>query len=287
MEILITILVFASVSSIVYYSISYFKRLPSFYSKHYFKTPLKDVRAENLILPDSVLFKYSFASSILIFTILLLLTYKMNFFFRIVILSIGSIGGYIIPHIFVKMAALKRKKMFNSQIVDALNSIGRGLKTGLSLVQALERAGNYLPPPIGEELLIVVREYNLGVGLDEALNNLYKRTGDPDIRLAVESIIITRQLGANLPEMFDEISDTIRERNYIERKINALTAQGKMQGLIVALVPLFFALIIHFINPELMRVLYTTVGGWIIIIGVIILYLIGYFFIKKIVSIEM
>ena len=115
---------------------------------------------------------------------------------------------------------------------------------------------------------------------------MLRRVPSQDLDLLATSIAISASVGGNLAEVFDRIAETVRERHRIEGRIDALTAQGKMQGLMVSVLPIIVGVAINFIDPELMRPLLTTPIGWGILAVMIIMEGLGYFFVRKITSIE-
>jgi tight adherence protein B len=140
--------------------------------------------------------------------------------------------------------------------------------------------------PMGQEMGLVVRETQVGVELSEALNHLYMRMPGQDLDLIISSILISREVGGDLTEIFDNIAFTIRERHRIEGKIRALTSQGKLQGAVILCIPPAMALALSYIAPSMVRPLYTTPIGWMLIGVVLILMAAGVYTIHKIVSIE-
>ncbi|NLE66599.1 MAG: hypothetical protein GX608_04175 [Lentisphaerae bacterium] len=204
------------------------------------------------------------------------------------ILAAAAAGiGAFIPDILIHMKVARRREKFNSQLIAAMNTISNGLRSGFSFLQALDLAARQLPDPAGQEFRLTVREINLGVRIEEALENMNKRLNDADLMLLVAAVRLTIQTGGELPVVFGQLSDTIRERNRIDGKIKALTSQGKLQAIIVVLIPVALGIIIHFINPELMRLMYTTMMGWAMLAAVVVLDVIGFFMIRKIVSIRL
>ncbi len=183
---------------------------------------------------------------------------------------------------------LKRRRAFKFvvQLVDALDNMSNSMKAGFSLPQAFEQIVKEMSPPISQEFMILTREMRLGLPMDDALKNMLKRMPGEDLDLVVTAITISRELGGNLTEVFESISMTIRERWRIEGKIKALTSQGKMQGLVVALIPAGMALVLNVINPEFIRPMFTTWVGWCLIALIVVMETIGYLVIRKIVTIE-
>lgn len=139
---------------------------------------------------------------------------------------------------------------------------------------------------MGEEMARVVREVNLGLGMEEALNNLVRRIKSEDLDLMVTAISIQQQVGGNLAEILDTIAFTIRERVRIKGEINTLTAQGRYSGYLVALLPIALAVVLNFINPSFMRPLFTQLIGQILLSAGLVMMLIGFLAIKKITDIK-
>ena len=274
-----------SVGVAVYAGWARLSELMNNYARYYFRTAEKAMRWEELIIPAATVRLYRLACASFGFVSILLIG-GMPPALRVLIGLIVAAALSFVPILFLKLIVDKRRKLFNAQVVDCLGSVSRGLKAGLSLVQALERTSQYMPSPMCDELRIVLHEYELGVTIDAALVNMAGRVHDDDMSLAVSAIVTTRSIGANLTEIFAEIIDTIRERGMIERKVKALTSQGKLQGIIVALVPVFFAVVVNMFNPALMSLLYTTLAGWVCIFLIIALDVAGYLIIKRIVTVE-
>lgn len=207
----------------------------------------------------------------------------------IVNMAVGVVLGlpsFFLPIIGVRILKRKRAEKFVVQLVDALNSISNSLKAGFSLPQAMELIVREMPPPISQEFRICLREMRLGATLEDSLNNLLVRMPSEDLDIVVTAIVISRELGGDLSEVLEKIAHTIRERFRIEGKIKALTAQGKLQAIIVSLMPLALGLAINAINPELMKPLYETLAGWGMMVGILGLIVVGYLWIRKIVTIE-
>lgn len=200
-------------------------------------------------------------------------------------LVFGGIG-YLVPRFVVKYAQTKRMNRFNNQIGDSLVIMANSLRAGFSFFQALEMVSKEMPDPIAGEFGRVLREINLGTHTEEALRNLAERVGSDDLDLVITAVLIQRQVGGNLSEVLDNISDTIRERIRIKGEIKALTAQGKISGLIIGLLPVIIGLVLLLINRSYIIDLFTTTIGLGLVIGGVISELIGLILIRKIVDIE-
>lgn len=198
------------------------------------------------------------------------------------------VGGFSLagPSFTIKLLKWRRDRRFGEQLVDALVGMGNALRAGHSLPAALELIAREVDNPMGQEMRLVVQEMRLGVSMENALRNLHTRMPNDDLDILITSIIISRELGGNLAEVFDNIAYTIRERHRIEGKIRALTAQGKLQGGIICALPVLIFIFLNAWSPELMQPMYTDWVGWLCMGGVVLLMLAGAYTIWKIVTIE-
>jgi tight adherence protein B len=140
--------------------------------------------------------------------------------------------------------------------------------------------------PMGQEMRLVAQEMRVGVSMEDALHHLAERMPGEDLDLLITSILISREVGGNLSEVFDNIANTIRDRLRLQGKIRALTAQGKLQGIVVALLPVGIGLALNALNPAFFRPMYTTTMGASFLGAIVVLELIGAWFIRKIVTIK-
>lgn len=197
-----------------------------------------------------------------------------------------AVPGLLIPRTYVKIRQFARIRKIDGQLVDALVLISNSLKSGYSFLQGMELVADEAPNPIAQEFRRMLRETNLGYPMDQALDGLSERVPSEDLDLVVTVIKIQRQIGGNLAEILDKIVHTIRDRIKIKGEINTLTAQGKLQGIILTLMPPAMAIGIYMMNPEFMMPLFTTLMGKLMLGAAFILQAIGGFFIKKIVDIK-
>jgi len=197
-----------------------------------------------------------------------------------------SLIGLPVPRIYVMIRQRKRLSLIEGQIVDGLGLISNSMKSGYSFLQAIELCSNEAPLPIRDEFKRILRETNLGRPLEEALADFGERIPTEDVRLMLTAILIQRQVGGNLSEVLDKIAFTIRERIRIKGEVDTLTAQGKMQGIILIILPFGLLAVISRIQPELVKVLFTTLMGQILLVVATILMIIGGTLIRKIVDIK-
>ena len=200
--------------------------------------------------------------------------------------TIAAVGGFFAPAGAVRYYRVRRIKLFNTQLVDALQEMANAFNAGLTFQQAIEHVGREATAPLRQEFGLFVKEVKLGVPIEEALVNMAKRVGSDDLELVVTSTNIARQLGGNMAEMFETISATIRERFRLEGKIDALTSQGKMQGWIVASLPLWIGLVFNYFRPDLMEPMFENAFGYILISVILVLEAIGFILIRRIVAID-
>ena len=212
-----------------------------------------------------------------------LVFYVLN---RPVLIPVGLVGGFLIPRIYLTIRKNARLKEFNGQLGDALNLIVNSLRAGYSTMQALEVISNEMPPPISEEFRRVVLELQLGVPFDTAMNNLLRRMPSEDMDLIITAMSVQREVGGNLAEVLDAISFTIRERVRIKGEIKTLTAQGRITGIVITILPIGLGIILYLVNPEFIGLLFEDACGWLMIGLALVLMVIGYVMVNKIVSIE-
>jgi tight adherence protein B len=205
------------------------------------------------------------------------------------LLFVGGFCGFFAPSSAIRYYRVRRIKKFNTQLVEALQQMSNALKAGLTFAQAIEAISKESAPPLQQEFGLFVKEVKLGVNLDDALMNMAKRVGSDDLELVATSTNIARSLGGNMAEMFETISSTIRERFRLEGKIDALTSQGRMQGWIVASMPLILGLVLNYMRPDLMQPMFEGEKWWfgyMLLTGIFLMEALGIFLIRKIVNID-
>ena len=199
---------------------------------------------------------------------------------------IGAFLGYMLPRFYVGRRIGGRLGAFNKQLPDTITLLSNSLRAGSSFLQSIELVSRETPAPMGEEMGRVVREVNLGLGMEEALKNMVRRIKSDDLDLMVTAISIQQQVGGNLAEILDTIAFTIRERVRIKGEVNTLTAQGRMSGYLVAVLPIAIAAMINMIQPAFMEPLFTQTIGQIMLGVGITMMTIGFFAIRKITDIK-
>jgi tight adherence protein B len=199
---------------------------------------------------------------------------------------VGFLVGYMLPRFWVGRRISGRLNAFNKQLPDTITLLSNSLRAGSSFLQSIELVSREGGPPMSEEMGRVVREVNLGLGMEEALHNLVRRIKSDDLDLMVTAIGIQQQVGGNLAEILDTIAFTIRERVRIKGEINTLTAQGRVSGYLVAFLPIGLGVALNAINPAFMAPLFTeTIGRILMGVGAVMM-TIGFLAIRKITDIK-
>lgn len=199
---------------------------------------------------------------------------------------IAGIVGWFIPKFFLKSKIKSRLKHLNEQLCDGITLISNSLKAGYSFFQAVDTVAKEMSGPISQEFALMQKEINLGVTTEKALENLVTRVDSDDLELVVTAVLIQRQVGGNLSEVLDNISTTIRERIKIKGEVRTVTAQGRMSGLIISMLPPALGMILYIVNPQHISLLFNNPIGIGILVFSVFMELVGIYFITKIVKIE-
>ncbi len=199
---------------------------------------------------------------------------------------LGMVVGWMLPRLYLKKRWSERLEQVNEQTEEAMVYMANSFKANPSLPEAIKDVCNSMGPPISQEFEVLLKEYRLGTPLDQALINLRQRVPARNLELAVSALVIGRTVGGNIPEILEEISDTIRESYRLERVIDTQTAQGRMQAWVMGLMPAVVLGVFYLLDPELIGPLFETFIGYAILGFAGILNILGVVMILKIVQIE-
>ena len=199
----------------------------------------------------------------------------------------GAVAGTaVLPRLVYSKMRDKRWRRFSTQLPDAVNDLSASLKAGASLTMAMESLVKGQRPPLSQEFELLLREQRVGVNLDKALDNMTGRVPDPDFQLVAASISISREIGGNLAETLESLGTSMRQKNTMEGKVMALTAQGRLQGIVMSALPVLLGAIMFYMEPEVMGMLFTTSVGWVVLGVIVFMEAMGYFMIKKITAVD-
>ena len=198
----------------------------------------------------------------------------------------AAIGAGSVPLLVVQRARRQRTIRFGEQLPDALDLVRSALQAGHGLLSAFSVVADTFPDPMAQELRHVVEEVRLGLPLRDALAGLVERVDDGNIPILVVGILVAQDVGGNLAEVIDNIAYTIRERAKIYREVNALTAQGRLSGGVLTVLPFLVGFVMFFFNREYFApLLQTTQGHYLIAYGVTSI-LLGHIVIRRLIKIQ-
>ena len=199
---------------------------------------------------------------------------------------VGAASGVLLGLMLMNLAIARRQKAFANQLGDMLTMTSNALRAGFSFMQAVEMVAREMDDPIGGEFAEVMREMRLGASLEKALVAMTQRVQSKDFELVVTAVLIQRQVGGNLAQILDTISETVGDRIRMRREIKSLTAQGRASGVVLAAMPFGLAGILSVVNPNYLHPLITEDIGHFAVAGAIILDIIGFYVINRIVNID-
>lgn len=204
----------------------------------------------------------------------------------IMMVILGSLG-FAIPSLLISYLKRKRHEKLESQLVGGIQSLASGVRAGLNLVQAMQMVARDAPVPLSQEISHLVREYEYGLSLDLAMDNAATRIGLPNYRLLFSALLTHRERGGDLGETLDDIARSIREIQRLEGRVQSLTAQGRTTAKWLACVPVFvLGFLLFFLEEDTMVLFEQPVGN--IILGIVfVLDVISYFWIRKIMDIDL
>lgn len=205
---------------------------------------------------------------------------------RPILIPVGLIVGFFGPRWWVGFRQKARAKKFDDQLADALNLVVNSLRAGYSTNQAMEVISHEMPDPIATEFGRAVLEMQLGIDFDAAMLNMLRRMPSDDLDLVITAMSVQREVGGNLAEVLDSISFTIRERIRIKGDINTLTAQGRITGYIITLLPFGLSAFMYLARREFFGPMLEDPCGWMMLGTGLFMIIIGYVIINKIVNIE-
>ncbi len=212
-----------------------------------------------------------------------LLSYAVG---RVFLVPVGIVVGIWLPGAYVNRRIQTRLKAFEGELPDTLSLMANSLKSGYSFLQAMELASREMPEPLASEFGQVMKEIRVNIAVEDALKNLTGRVPSDDLDLVVTAVLIQRQVGGNLAEVMDKIAGTIRERLRIMGEVKTLTAQGRISGWIVSLLPVGVGTLMYILNPAYMTPMLTRPLGWALLGVAVVMQVIGILIIRSIISLE-
>jgi tight adherence protein B len=200
-------------------------------------------------------------------------------------LGIGIIG-LSIPPVLVQRSRKKRESEFSKQLGESLSVMGNCIKAGFSFQQAMESIAREMPPPISTEFDMALREMHYGISMEESLKHLVDRVNNKDLDLLVSAVLISAQVGGNLSDIIEVISDTVSDRLKIKSEVRVLTTSGRFSGIIIGLLPVLIILVLMVLNPRYFNSFAESNIGRAMLTVSVILEAVGFLAIRKIVDIK-
>jgi tight adherence protein B len=208
--------------------------------------------------------------------------------------ALGTVGtalvvaaaGAAAPFVYVRTRRARRVQAFEEHFPDAIDLMGRALRAGHPMSAAVQMVAEEMPDPVGTDFRRVSEEHRFGLAMTDVLLALADRVPLVDVRIFVTAVVIQRDVGGNLAELLDKIAYTMRERFKIRRQIRTHTAQGRITGYMLAGLPVLTALAFLFLNPNYVLVLIRTPMGHFVLAAVLALQVMGFFWIRRIIDIE-
>lgn len=197
-----------------------------------------------------------------------------------------AVVGAWLPTAYLKFRKNRRLAHFEEAFPEAIDMLGRAIRAGHPLSSGIQMVGQEMAEPVGGEFRTIFEEQRFGIPFADVLLGLVDRIDLVDVRIFATAILVQREVGGNLAEILDNISTTIRARFKIRRQLRTYTAQGRMSGLVVGLMPFVVGLAFYAINPEYVRILFEHPIGRIMLVVAITLQIFGYLWVRKIVNIE-
>ncbi len=213
------------------------------------------------------------------------LVFGPSLFILAVCLGMGFVG-YMLPSFYIGNKRKSRMNSINGQLVDLLGLVSNSLKSGYGLMQSFEFASRQMDGALSGEIRRLLREANLGMSAEDALNALGDRIESKDLDMVLTAINIQRAVGGNLAEVLEQVAHTMRERERIRGEIATLTSQQRMTGIVIGALPVIMFGVFMVMNPAYMSLLFTELPGKVMLVTAIALEVFGYLVIKRIIAIE-
>jgi tight adherence protein B len=200
--------------------------------------------------------------------------------------AVGLVILGVAPRWLYAVMRKRRLASFEGQLPDALLMLAGALRAGVGINSALQQTVAQSAVPLSQEFTLMLREQRLGVSLDQSLVNLQRRVPTSTTALVVSAMRIAGETGGALAETLERTSATVRNRLQMEGKIDALTAQGRMQAWVVGALPVVLLLVLQRMEPRAMALLWSTPTGWACLAAMACLLALGTYLIRRIVAID-
>jgi len=278
--VLAVVCIFAAIALIGYLLASIARQAVDSYQSSFTEAAARNSADMFLFIDPQRLFYMNVVAMVLVPLVVLVLTGDF-------LATVVSFGIFLVlpPFIYRRMRA-QRLAEFERQLPDGLTMIAGGLRAGASLMIAIDALVKEQPAPISQEFELFLRQQRVGSDFGQALAEMEERVPIDDFKMVSAAMRISREVGGNLAETLETLAETLRRKSTMEGKIESLTAQGRLQAIVMASLPIFLAFILNFLEPEAMSKLFTEPIGWVVLGFIVVWETLGFLFIQKIVSID-
>lgn len=273
--------VFVSVAFISTFLLSSGRSIFQSYQSRYLRSVSRTLETMFIFLNPKRVLNISMLMMCVVFAVTLVVS-DLN----VVVSIIMAFIGLLVPRLLLNYSIKKRRKQFEEQFVQGLEYLSSSTRAGLSLVQAVESLVVNSNPPLSQEFDLLLREYRIGIPLNEALQNLARRVDSEELNLMVFSTIITRELGGDISEIFDHLAEVIRSRHRVMDRIDTLTSQGRLQAMVCGAIPFFLYGILFLWQPEYLKPLFDSFAGRIGVYAVILFQIMVILIVRRMVNIK-
>ncbi|MCP4540989.1 MAG: secretion system protein F [Chloroflexi bacterium] len=204
----------------------------------------------------------------------------------IIITVVACLVSFFAPRIYINVLRGRRLKAFVDQLGDTIQLMVNGIRAGYSILQAMEAVSEEMGPPISDEFGRVVREQQLGLTLEHAMDNMLRRVPSDDLDMMMTAINVQREVGGNLAEVLDSIAFTIRERIRIKGELASMTGQSRMSGYMVGMIPVALSGFLYLVNPEYMGQMVDHICGYAMLACAVLGIVAGFAVMTKIMQID-
>jgi tight adherence protein B len=184
----------------------------------------------------------------------------------VIFTALGIYIGKNMPVTVLKTLKRRRGAKINNQLMDSLILLSNSLKAGMDIVQAFEMVAKDMTPPISDEFSLVIKNYQLGSSFEMAMDGMEERVDNRLLAYMIKAIVLQRQVGGNLTKIFERIVETIREESKLEEKLQTMTAQQRIQSIVVAIMPWLMVSVVFLFRPDAMINFYTTPLGFLVLL---------------------
>jgi len=276
----VVIVTFLSVATIIYLIASNSTRFAQRYRTTFTEQASFNLSDMFMFMDPSALFRFNIGAMIVVPVLLWIVTGNP------VLAALALLLIVFLPRKVYRWLRERRIRRIQSQLPDGLMMIASSMRAGLGFSPSLESLATDADPPLSQEFSLILREQRMGVKPEDALNHFNDRVPIQDVTLFVSAVNISRDIGGNLAESMASLAETLRRRLIMEDKVRALTAQGRLQGIVMALLPIGIITFLSLSYPETMDAMYHTWIGWGVMAVAAVMEYLGYQMCRKIMSID-